>query len=112
MYALVTVWPKRDKNSCPPKTCLKVVHFNAFCFRCKIYLLPLNGSSGMHRKQNVEIAFGFKSDTAVFDFYLLLFQSPLIFSVAFLALFFFSFAANELGFISVGTVFAKASRIV
>ena len=41
------------------------MHFNAFCFRCKIYVLPLNGSSGLHRKQNVEIAFGFKSDTAV-----------------------------------------------
>ena len=41
------------------------MHFNAFCFRCKIYVLPLNGSSGLYRKQNVEIAFGFKSDTAV-----------------------------------------------
>ena len=56
----------QEFNSCPIKT-LKLVN----------------------RKQNVKIAFGFKSYTN-----LLLFRSPLLYSLAFLALFLFSFAAN------------------
>ena len=50
---------------------------------------PIKTLKLMNRKQNVEIAFGFKSYTN-----LLLFRSPLLYSLAFLALFLFSFAAN------------------
>ena len=82
---------KKRQDSCPPKTCLKVMHFMAFCFRCNIHILPLNGSSGMHRKKNVVIAFGFKSDTAVSQtFTFALSISPYIFCT-FLALFYFFF---------------------
>ena len=56
-------------------------------------------SSGIRRKQNFEIVFGFKSDTA----------SPLF------SLFlphFFSLAGHLVGFILVGIVFRKAFRIL
>ena len=49
-------------------------------------------SSGMRRKQNFQIVFGFKSDTAVFIF--------------------FSLAGHLVGFILVGIVFRKAFRIL
>jgi len=54
-------------------------------------------SSGMRRKQNFEIVFGFKSDTAVltFTFRFLLFL-----------------AGHLVGFVLVGRVFGKAFRIL
>ena len=67
------------------------------------------GSSGMRRKQNFEIVFGFKSDTAVLTF-TFRFLSSLLFSL-FLPHFFFS-AGHLVGFILVGRVFRKALRIL
>ena len=64
-------------------------------------------SSGMHRKQNFEIVFGFKSDTAVLTF-TFRFLSSLLFSL-FLP-HFFSLAGHLVGFILVGRVFRKAFR--
>ena len=58
-------------------------------------------SSGMCRKQNFEIVFGFKSDTAV---------STITF--CFSCLIFFSLAGHLVGFILVGKVFRKAFRIL
>ena len=58
-------------------------------------------SSGMCRKQNFEIVFGFKSDTAV-----------LTFTFRFSCLIFFSLAGHLVGFILVGKVFRKAFRIL
>ena len=65
-------------------------------------------SSG--RKQNYEIAFGFKSDTAVLTF-TFRFLSSLLF-LLFLPHFFFSLAGHLVGFILVGRVFRKAFRIL
>ena len=67
-------------------------------------------SSGMRRKQNFEIVFGFKSDTVGLDLYFSLFLLPSFF--AFLASFFFSLAGHLVGFILVGRVFRKAFRIL
>ena len=67
-------------------------------------------SSGMSRKQNFEIVFGFKSDTAVLTF-TFHFLSLLLFSL-FLSHFFFSLAGHLVGFILVGGVFRKAFRIL
>ena len=58
-------------------------------------------SSGMRRKQNFEIVFGFKSDRAV-----------LTFTFRFSCLIFFSLAGHLVGFILVGIVFRKAFRIL
>ena len=58
-------------------------------------------SSGMRRKQNFDIVFGFKSDTAV-----------LTFTFRFSCLIFFSLAGHLVGFILVGIVFKKAFRIL
>ena len=67
-------------------------------------------SSGMRRKQNLEI-FEFKSDTAVLTFTFRFLSSPLFF--AFLAsCFFFSLAGHLVGFVLVGRVFGKAFRIL
>ena len=65
-------------------------------------------SSGMRRKQNFDIVFGFKSDTAVFYFSLSLLPS----FFAFLASFFFPLAGHLVGLILVGRVFRKAFRIL
>ena len=65
--------------------------------------------SGMRRKQNCEIVFGFKSDTAVLTFTFRFLSSPLF------SLFlphFFSFAGHLVGLILVGKVFRKAFRIL
>ena len=67
-------------------------------------------SSGMRRKQNFEIVFGFKSDTAVLTFTFRFLSSPL-FSL-FLLHIFFSLAGHLVGFILVGIVFRKAFRIL
>ena len=66
-------------------------------------------SSGMRRKQNFEIVFGSKSDTAVLTF-TFRFLSSLLFSL-FLP-HFFSLAGHLVGFILVGRVFRKAFRIL
>ena len=66
-------------------------------------------SSGMCRKQNLEIVFEFKSDTAVLTF-TFRFLSSLLFSL-FLPLF-FSLAGHLVGLILVGRVFMKAFRIL
>ena len=66
--------------------------------------------SGMRRKQNFEIVFGFKSDTAVLTF-TFRFLSSLLFSL-FLPHFFFSLAGHLVGFILVGRVLRKAFRIL
>ena len=66
-------------------------------------------SSGMRRKQNFEIVFGFKSDTAVLTF-TFRFLSSLLFSL-FLP-YFFSLAGHLVGFILVGRVFRKAFRML
>ena len=66
-------------------------------------------SSGMRRKQNFEIVFGFKSDTAVLTF-TFRFLSSLLFS--FFSPHFFSLAEHLVGFILVGRVFRKAFRIL
>ena len=60
-------------------------------------------SSGIRRKQNFEIVYEFKSDTAV----LLFAFSPLLF-FRFCCLIFFSLAGHLVGFILVGKVFRKA----
>ena len=67
-------------------------------------------SSGMRRKQNFDIVFGFKSDTAVLTFTFRSLSS-LLFSL-FLPHFFFSLAGHLVGFILVGRVFRKAFRIL
>ena len=67
-------------------------------------------SSGMRRKQNFDIVFGFKSDTAVLTF-TFRFLSSLLFSL-FLPPFFCSLAGHLVGFILVGRVFRKAFRIL
>ena len=67
-------------------------------------------SSGMRRKQNFDIVFGLKSDTAVLTFTFRFLSSPL-FSL-FLPHFFFSLAGHLVGFILVGIVFRKAFRIL
>ena len=59
----------------------------------------------MHRKQNVEIVFGFKGGTAVLTFTFRFLSSPFFFS--FLASF-FSVAGHLVGFILVGKVFTRA----
>ena len=64
-------------------------------------------SSG--RKQNYEIVFGFKSDTAVLTFTFRFLSSPLF--SRFLP-HFFSLAGHLVGFVSVGRVFRKAFRIL
>ena len=66
-------------------------------------------SSGMRRKQNFDIVFGFKSDTAVLTF-TFRFLSSLLFSL-FLP-HFFSLAGHLVGFNLVGRVFRKAFRIL
>ena len=66
-------------------------------------------SSGMRRKPNFEIVFGFKSDTAVWTF-TFAFLSSLLFS--FFLPHFFSLAGHLVGFILVGVVFSKAFRIL
>ena len=60
-----------------------------------------NISSGMRRKQNFEIVFEFKSDTAVLSFTFRFLSSPL-----------FSFAEHLVGFISVGKVLRNAFTIL
>ena len=67
-------------------------------------------SSGMCRKQNFEIVFWFKSDTAVLTFTFRFLSSPLF--LFFLPHFFFSLAGHLVGFILVGRVFRKAFRIL
>ena len=64
-------------------------------------------SSG--RKQNYEIVFGFKSDTAVLTFTFCFLSSPLF--LLFLP-HFFSLAGHLVGFVLVGRVFGKAFRIL
>ena len=64
----------------------------------------------MQRKQNFEIVFGFKSDTAVLTFTFSLSLLPSFF--AFLASFFLSLAGHLVGFILVERVFGKAFRIL
>ena len=66
-------------------------------------------SSGMCRKQNFKMVFGFKSDTAVLNFTFLFLSSPLF------SLFlphFFSLAGNLVGFILVAKASRKAFRIL
>ena len=67
-------------------------------------------SSGMRRKENFEIGFGFKSDTAVLTFTFRLSLLPSFF--AFFASFFLSLVGHLVGFILVGRVFRKAFRIL
>ena len=67
-------------------------------------------SSGMRRKQNFEIVFGFKSETAVLTF-TFRFLSSFLFGFSCLV-FFFSLAGHLVGFILVGRVFRKAFRIL
>ena len=67
-------------------------------------------SSGMRRKQNFDIVFGYKSDTAVLTFTFPFLSSPL-FSL-FLLIFFFPLAGHLVGFILMGRVFRKAFRIL
>ena len=66
-------------------------------------------SSGMRKKQNFNIVFGFKNDTAV-----LTFTFPFLSSPRFLLflLIFFSLAGHLVGFILLGRVFRKAFRIL
>ena len=63
----------------------------------------------MRRKQNFDIVFGFKSDTAVLTF-TFRFLSSLLFSL--FLLHFFSLAGHLVGLILVGRVFSKAFRIL
>ena len=66
-------------------------------------------SSGTRRKQNFEMVFGFKNDTAVLTFTFRFLSSPLF------SLFlphFFSLAGHLVGFILVGLVFRRAFRIL
>ena len=64
----------------------------------------------MRRKQNFDIVFGFKSDTAVLTF-TCRFLSSLLF-LLFLPHFFFSLAGHLVGLILVGRGFRKAFRIL
>ena len=67
-------------------------------------------SSGMRRKQNFEVVFGFKGDTAVVTFTFRFLSTP-VFSL-FLP-HFFSLAGHLIGFVLVGSrVFRKAFRIL
>ena len=66
-------------------------------------------SSGMRRKQNFDIVFGFKSDTAVLTFTFPFLSSPLF---SFFLLIFFPLAGHLVGFILMGRVFRKAFRIL
>ena len=66
-------------------------------------------SLGMRRKQNFEIVFGFKSDTAVMTFTFRFLSSPLF--LLFLP-HFFSLAGHLGGFVLVGRVFRKAFWIL
>ena len=66
-------------------------------------------SLGMHRKQNFDIVFGFKSDTAVLAFTFPFLSSPLF---SLFLLIFFPLAGHLVGFILMGTVFRKAFRIL
>ena len=66
-------------------------------------------SSGMCRKQNFDIVFGFKSDTAVLTFTFPFLSSPRFWLFL---LIFFSLAGHLLGFILMGRVFRKAFRIL
>ena len=66
-------------------------------------------SLGMHRKQNFDIVFGFKSDTAVLTFTFPFLSSPLF---SLFLLIFFSLAGHLVGFILMGRVFRKAFRIL
>ena len=64
---------------------------------------------GIRRKQNFEIVFGFKSDTALLTFTFRFLSSPLF------SLFlphFFSLAGHFVGFVLVGRVFRKAFSIL
>ena len=66
-------------------------------------------SSGIGRKQNFKIVFGFKSDTAILSFTFRFLSSPLV------SLFLphvFSFAGHLVGFILVGKALRKAFRIL
>ena len=63
----------------------------------------------MCRKQNLEIVFGFKSDTGVLTF-TFHFLSSLFFQFSCLIL--FSFAGHLIGFILVGKVFRQGFRIL
>ena len=66
-------------------------------------------SSGMCEKQNFEVVFGSKSDTAVLTFTFCFLSSPLF--LLFLPPF-FSCSGNWVGFILVGKVLRKAFRIL
>ena len=77
---------------------------------CTLLILVQNislQSSSMHRKQNFEIVFGFKSDTAVLTLYLSLSLLPSFFGFSCLI---FSFAGHLVGFILVWKGFRKAVR--
>ena len=66
-------------------------------------------SSGMRRKQNFDIVFGFKSDTTVLTFTFPFLSSPLF---SLFLLIFFSLAGHLVGFILMARVFRKAFRIL
>ena len=66
-------------------------------------------SSGMRRKQNFDIVFGFKSDTAVLTFTFPFLSHP---RFSLFLLIFFSLAGYLVGFILMGRVFRKAFRIL
>ena len=74
---------------------------NRFTGRALRGLLIQLQNISMRRKQNFEIVFGFKSDTAV-----------LTFTFRFSCLIFFSLAGHLVGFVLVGRVFGKAFRIL
>ena len=80
---------------------------------CGLLIQRLNislRSSGMHRKQNFKIVFGFKSDAAVLTFtFLRSLLRPLY--LLFLPPF-FSLAGHLVGFILVGKGFRKVFRIL
>jgi len=65
-------------------------------------------SSGMRRKQNFKIVFGFKSDTAILTFTFRFLSSPLVS----LFLPFLFFAGHLVGFSLVGKALRKAFRIL
>ena len=63
---------------------------------------------GMHRKQNFDIVFGFKSSTAQhFRLSLFALSPSLSFRFPCLILFFFQLAGHLVGFILVGRVFRR-----
>ena len=66
-------------------------------------------SSGMRRKQNFDIVFGFKSDTTVLTFSFAFLSSP---RFSLFLLIFFSLVGHLVGFILMGRVFRKAFRIL